>query len=437
MDIKIHKKKASGRRNGKTPVIQIQEHIKEKVGKASKEAKPKQATRRKVKSQGNSSDKLVRGFMQAIAYPDIIGPIKIPSSGGAETSFTGMDHSVFELKNTNSAQVCYAWMSHFYDSTSYYALSQAVATTVDTMGAAIIAVTPGIKFPSVAQTTQWNLTTACFTIEYIGAPLNASGEIIFGLFPVTTGLGFNAPTWAVNYNKLYYSSGTRVMPISSLMKEGTVRVSLVHAGPKSLDFVKTDESCDDLMLPFIAATGLDPNGVIKVNVYRNFECKSPLSVNNIPYETQGPNLHVDLDAFQDAMSQAAGTLSTAFSTGFPKLLKDVLPSKKDLLKGIGNLALSSLTGAQHGLITTHLQTCRMAAGIHPSLTLDMLNRNPPLSNPAPIVPRSEHLVPQVTSSPPVYSQPDQNDRGQYQQNGYTGEISTPVGGLYSPTPLRR
>lgn len=365
MDIKIQNSKT--RRNTSAVHRPLPKKVEKEVVLAIKEVeKPKKAKAPK-KTGVNSS--LRENFANAMRFPDIIGPVKIPSSGGAETSFLGMDHTMYALYNTAAGNCCFAQYGSLYGNPLNYTFN-VTNTSAATNSQATIQTTPGIQFPAASQVDQLYMTTGCMVIQYEGAPLNASGELIFGLIPNDpVALFFSA---ANNYNQLMYYPGVRNMPISQLIEQGCVRIPIIHGGPTSFNYDSPSAYTKDMLVPFMAATGLDPNGVIKVQVFRNWEVKSPLSANAIPTESQSGNFAKDLDAFQDALAEVSGSMATAFSFGFPNSLKKYLPNSettKSLIKGGLNIVGPAII---RGLLGGRVQALQATAGIIPGMTIEDL-----------------------------------------------------------------
>jgi hypothetical protein len=360
--------------------------------------------------------------------------MKLPSAGGNDVSTIGLDHTSVYLTNRAvdnsrmSTNVGYIGLNSSYAFPYTLGIQNASSANGPILGWASTtafsnpASVPSIQFPPTLSVSEALLTSGCLTVEYLGSVNAASGEIIVGTYGSDTGLTNGSP----NYGTASYGATSMTYPISKLLQDGIIRVPLVHNGPISWQFCAPGVNQGDYNLPFLAFTGLPDDGVLKVQIFRNWEIKSPLTANGIPYESRTGSNHKDLDALQDSIADLGRDMLSLVSFGWPKV-SDVLSN--GVAKQFALTAASSLlsSGARM-LLNKNIAKVQESSFIHPML-LKEIDRATEVENNHPEGTSQSVPVSNQVSSPITVPSSNNNNTVNVPTQGAPG----PGSGWFSPS----
>lgn len=249
-------------------------------------------------------------FISALTAPSIFGPARIPRKGSARTGL-GYDRCAVDLGITASSNVSLLQMGSGYTNFVFNTTSN-VATTSTAIGAwATTRSLPDVQFPPAANIADVNFVAGDMVIEYLGNPLNVSGEILVGS---ALSLASDA-----TFNSLRYYPGTLSIPVASII-ENPVRVFARKVSPAADEFFPASQSPPDIDLPFVAVTGIPAGQNIRIHLARSFEYRSTTSSGFVqPYDKVGPSFSSDIAAFENANAEIASMNHTGLSAMLPDL----------------------------------------------------------------------------------------------------------------------
>jgi hypothetical protein len=311
-----------------------------KSGKSKRAGKRSKAP----KGKGNLTDVIIAAQM----YPELVGPVKLPIVGSNIRSTLGMDRARTQQigSTTNVVQAC--TLSSLMMGSS---VGSVYGTTTENavMGSAT-GVAPGVQFPGSTSVADGRMTSGCITVSYTGNVLNCGGEVILGVYP--SNQSFSGTT----YSQLAFLPGTIRLPIASLV-ETPLRVSMRHGSPVAWDLIPYNSNVTDIDQPFIASSGL-PNGqALQIEITRNFEIRSVVGVNEIPYASSSMGRASDDAAFTNAfdyLSKLPNLVSSVrpdSSTVAGRIVDRMFNSALQYVTDAGTLAFTNAAGA-------HLQRLR-------------------------------------------------------------------------------
>jgi len=270
-------------------------------------SKPRPARSGKISLQDN--------FSLALTRPDITGPVRIPREGGSSRTVLGMDKSFFQFgsitgyalvtmnpgyTDLGSSHICEGW-------------SGASASANWVAGTAI---NIGSQFPISASLVDVNLVAANLVVDYIGAPLNVTGEILIGSIPSNTDPSTSS------FNTLSFYPGVVRMPLADLLTQGSKSVFATKMSPAAYSFVKPNVDNTDLMMPFIALSIVAAANAVSVTATRTFECRSAITSSGTLYEKSAESFTSDLNQFQDVVSNLA-ELTHPITDGYGEYVREM------------------------------------------------------------------------------------------------------------------
>jgi hypothetical protein len=225
-----------------------------------------------------------------LVAPDIFGPCRVPRPGGSSKTGIGMDRSLVSIIGSATNVVQAVNMS------TIFATSCALTYTSTSTSAGLITgsvITPQNQFPVNTQIDDVSIVSACFTISYLGAPLNAAGELIIG----TLSLDNNSLVGA-SYSGLYFYPGIMKVPIASLI-DAPLRVFMTKSSPQADNFLSPTSTIPDCMRPFVATSGQTVAAQLNIEVTRCWEYHSiTVSGSVVPYTVSGDSYVGDMLEYQ-------------------------------------------------------------------------------------------------------------------------------------------
>lgn len=239
-------------------------------------------------------------FLKAMAFPEHVGPFRIPRQGSVARTVLGMDHRFFTAGNNATDEVVRGWQMGTNFS---FATSGVISVIKGSTSGGNLTITPGtisggVQYPVASSIHDANLVSGCFVVSYLGTPLECSGEVIVGVAPQLL-------TDAVDFDTLMLYPGTTWISMVDLMNKGAISIALRHLSPKSYEFKAPANAVEDLDTPFVIFRGLHANSSVKMEWVRNWECRANPNreagqPNSISYESASGSFTQDLGAFQDA-----------------------------------------------------------------------------------------------------------------------------------------
>lgn len=316
------------------------------LSQKKKKAKNAQKSMRSPSNSRNLDE--ASEFYNAMLYPDLVGPIRIPRVGGSCRTGLGMDRTRMNV-GPSSATACagLVYMGHYTISGGGPAI-QLSAVTVDTPLTAGAGTVPGTQFPASTNITDINMTAGCMILNYFGTPLNAQGEIIIGTLPQGVA---PSSTWTnVTYTSLAFVPGVMRIPVSSLVTQ-PLRIAMKKVSPVADAFHATTGTIDDFEHPFFLITGAPSTVSISVDIFRNWEYRTAIvQANVVPYERTGPSFVSDSNAYVNALAEIS-ELPQTVTEGYSQYVREIAESAIGQIPGIiRNLAPHALHYAQNRVI---------------------------------------------------------------------------------------
>lgn len=273
------------KKNSKTTVVvNAPVQVSRKSKKAGKSKKNKSAAL-------NLRDR----FLRALSRPDIMGPQRIPRTGGNTRTVLGYDKTYSNLGSTTQFLLVIANSKY---SSAYSTYSAVSSTSAWTAGSTTV---PASQYPPAASATDVNLTAACVNTSYVGAPLSVTGEIIMGTIPSNSILT-NA-TWE---SLASYPSVIK-MPLKDLIFDGeksSKTAFLRKISPAADEFHGTTTDMADIELPFFAISPTAAVNVVTFQIHRAWEVRPQITSGNvIPYEISDDSFTYDMNQYQDASAK--------------------------------------------------------------------------------------------------------------------------------------
>lgn len=274
-------------------------------------------------------------FLSAMLAPDVVGPIRLPRFGGGGRTGIGYDRTQFVMGDTgNFNTTLYRAIYNGVVAERGYAATGSATQTLQSSQL------PGAQYPPPASVLDCSNTAGVIVVKYIGAPLNAIGEILIGTIPGKTSLT------TLTFNALSVYPGVLRMPLSSLI-ENPLRVALRKISPAAYEFGSTIGEADDLEVPFVATSLMATSSSLSVEIYRAWEYRTVITTANIvPYDS-GTSSHVkDTNALQEAQAQIVSYPNTVSTYNNEFVQKTILwaSSKIPTLLDSGLNAFGQLTG---------------------------------------------------------------------------------------------
>lgn len=276
-----------------------------------------------------------------LTAPDIFGPCRVPRPGGVSKTGLAIDRTVFPLVTATGFPIAWIKMAVSFNGNSAQQGQAASATSA--LGAGTN-VSPGNQFPQSGQIDDVNIVAACMTVTYLGAPLNATGELLIGTFSDDSGV-----VGTSTYNSLYFYPGFLKVPLASLV-DNPLRVFMTKNGPAADQFLPVTGFFPDLMRPIVLINGAPIGAIVNVELTRTFEYHtSTASGDVIPYEISESGYTSDLGAFQDVQAKLSA-LPVQVENAFSEYTREValgavgammsrsMPSLMQGAIGIGNMA---------------------------------------------------------------------------------------------------
>lgn len=238
-------------------------------------------------------------FLKAMAFPEHVGPFRIPRQGSVARTVLGMDHRFLTYNNLDINQKVHGLqMGTNFD----FSTTGVISTITSASPGALLkvvkgVVSGGIQFPVPASVHDANLVSGCLMVTYLGKPLDCTGELVVGVAPEIKDL-------STTFDSLMLYPGSVWISMVDLMNKGSISIALRHLSPKSYEFKAPANAVEDIDTPFIIVRGLDDNSSIRVEWVRNWECRADPNQaganSSIPYESTSGSFTQDLSAFQDA-----------------------------------------------------------------------------------------------------------------------------------------
>jgi hypothetical protein len=300
-----------------------------------------------IKRLHRTEDILRSKFRDSILYPDLAGPFRAPRPGGSERTGLGTSLCHYIFGSLSSFQMCRLNPSYLVALNTYTAASPAAPWVASTD------VNSVSVFPAINQIDDWNLTSGCLIVSYIGSPLNAKGELIFGSTP------YSSLTTA-SFDSLTYYPGSVRVPISSLL-ENPIRIPLTKLSQEAYGFVATGTSNGDLNLPFVALSPVSESSSIVLQVVKHCEYRSTVVTGLVvPYALQSESYSADVSAYSDAAADVGSTpnassLFESYSEPIGRMMNSMVPSILNGAQVIGNAAIQ---GASHYVAAHTLNALR-------------------------------------------------------------------------------
>lgn len=309
----------------------------------------------KPAGRAGSEGEVRERFEESILYPDLTGPFRVPRIGEGTKTGLGMmcSKSNYSVAQTGSSAAVFTVAStcNGMGTLVAYCYSANADTNYNTAVSNPQFVPPTIAFPSASSVGQIAVTSMSMTVEYLGNPLNAQGQVSIGSYAFP-GTNANNGAWSVTYNSMRMLPGFIELPIADLIAK-PIRVAGIPVSSTAQEFVqKNDAGFTEWQYPVIMFSGGVPDAQVQICTTVNFEYTTQYGNTGIiiPYQKQGPNLHVDINAFQDALNNIEGLASSVTSGFSDKIFGKVrgLLSKDSILstvlKTAGSAALSYFSG---------------------------------------------------------------------------------------------
>jgi len=353
-------------KTGTTPVIKVKESVKvvPKTQAIAQTQKKQQKSNKKPSLRKEHLKELYRHrptngltsyFEEKMLYPDLYGPFRLPRMGGSQKSGCGMMLTSVNVSGATGTMNTFAMtLSSGIGSLAEmlrYCYATGPSVNFNANVAYPTAMNPSIVFPPASQVGQVSITSACMVIEYLGNPLNVKGQVCFGnyVFPEGT---TDSSDWALTYNTMRMLPGFVEMPLADLIGS-PIRVSAIPLSIESQQFNDKTTPQVEWAFPVVMIDGAPVDASpLFVRTVVNFEYTTNYGAGLIvPYQKEGPTLHQDIDAFQDALNNL-GNLATSVTVGLGEQMTSKLGGLlgkynsplSSLLKVAGGAALSWVTG---------------------------------------------------------------------------------------------
>jgi hypothetical protein len=319
-----------------------------KKANSSNRKKPRRQNRSKrgsavAKSQ-SLSDIERRHFFNALMYPDIVGPIRIPRCGyAAKTGLSGAKG--LTLIGFTSVHQMVVWSnSSPQDNLAMETWTSTGPNNPWSLGAPV---SNSISFPVASNQATYNWTGGCLVASYVGAPLNCTGEVVFGTIPYIASRDLTSSSPAT----LSLYPGTVRMPLADIIGK-PLRVSARKISPEADNFKDTTSYVQDWEVPFIFVTNTTSANTVRIFSTKNGEYTSSTNQDYVvPFESHSNSAQIDAGALMDASND----MGKLFTTVTPGLLDDMIDSVRSSAARfngrIGNDMVDILTN--YGLDSLH------------------------------------------------------------------------------------
>jgi hypothetical protein len=285
---------------GKTqPIVEVVQKKAKKSKKSKKAKKGKNPQGRPGYPWNLSNGNAIASNIPIINYlkaPDVFGPIRLPRAGGAGAK-TGLGMIRSQAQITGSATNTIQGIIGVPSFNVGYIGSTLTATTATTALTVSNTITYGEQFPSASQVDDVTCNALSLVVSYLGSPLNAQGEIIFGTVAVDNTFASTA-----TYSGLYFYPGFLKLPVAKLI-ETPIRVFMTKASYDATSFLSPTSLQPDCNRPLIITSGLPTGGTVNVEITGTFEYRSSVTAGNVvPYEMSGTSFSKEVDQLQDTVS---------------------------------------------------------------------------------------------------------------------------------------
>lgn len=308
-------------------------------------AQPSQKkSKKKNKGSKKQRQKAVAGksgyFIEAMMYPDLVGPVRFPLAGCVDKTVLACDRLRFDIVG-NSTNVCQV-IGVTTNVSSAISARNYVSTTLGGNWTTGANQGPGLQFPPIAAWQDARLTSCSVVGYYSGTALNATGEVLIGTLPENDALGY--PDFSTtSYQTMYYMPEMIHCPVAQTINE-PVRAAGFHQSPASWEFVSVNSTVPDMNLPFIAVYGLTNGTSFTVEITRCWEIRSALAAPNaIPYESSSEGRSADEAAFTNA-SDFISHLATTVSEAVPNILNGAVGLAFEAIPTIARSTSRALLG---------------------------------------------------------------------------------------------
>jgi hypothetical protein len=214
---------------------------------------------------------------------------------------------------------------------------------VTAWGAATSASAPSIQFPSNATVNDYNIVAGSVVVSYVGAPGTVTGEVILGTVP-------DGALDNTTFSSLSFFPGFVRIPLSTLLKEGPMRVYMRKSSPKAHEFISPGTDTQDIEVPVIAITPTTSANAVALTFSRSHEVRPILSTaNTLPYEKTTSSFVQDHGFFENACSMMSN-VPVAVTEGYGEYFREAALGAFGALLGPSalNSAVAGITmGAGH------------------------------------------------------------------------------------------
>jgi len=277
--------------------------------------KPKANRGRKSKSRRNNIP-LETAFADAMLYPDLIGPCRLPVVGSDARASIAMERGRYAFTGSGTDIIKGVRLTSTVYGTSIAAAYSATGSAVGL--SAGVAIAPSVSFPPQATVADGRLIAASLIISYTGNLLNCSGEVLLGCTPDSTSFT------GTNYDSISFLPGVIRIPMVQIAK-CPLRVALRHSAPQSWDFIVPAANVADVELPFVLTATLAAGQSVTVEIVKTYEVRSNIaSSNQIPYSSSGAGRASDDAAMTNALDRLAKRVN---------MVTELLPSVREGLVG--------------------------------------------------------------------------------------------------------
>jgi len=339
-EIVMAKKPKQGKKKNKSLVLVKSQVVPVPQTQIIVRKKKKNRNRKRRASRSNSS--LQQLFIDALRYPDLMGPIKMPFPGCFDRTVLASDTTKATMTGDAVKIVQGVTLYGPYNLSGNAAFSFTSTSETINFGTGT-GVPIGVQFPPAANVNDARLNSACILISYTGALLSAGGEVIIGNLPDISG---TVTLTGTSYSSLYYQPGTLHVPIASLV-DRPLRVCLTHASPEAFQFVTVSTGQNDNAFPFFATSGLPVGQTVVYEVIRNWEVRPVFgTANAIPYSESESGRSADegnlLNAFSyvSRLPSQVSELADDYASSLVSRLASDLPQ---MAVGVGALVGSYVT----------------------------------------------------------------------------------------------
>lgn len=186
-----------------------------------------------------------------------------------------------------------------------------------------------------------NLQSVSMRVKCLQPPLTAQGSVLVGLVPTNALAAINAAT----YNSLRVQPGFVEVPVTELMKQGSITISGTKASPAADEFVTVTSDCMDYNTPLVLCTGLTAGSSLQVEIVAIYDCR--LTVNGstglFPTRNTTDNSVAAINAYQGAVDFIGHMPSTSYfeQSAFMSHIMDALSYAVPSLGALGTLSYAA------------------------------------------------------------------------------------------------